>query len=118
VTISPTSLPLPVIHKLQRPRRGLSAALATLWREQHPGVPLQLRLASETASCPRQGKGRSLNTALVLAPQGAPPWEALRKLVVDSVSTPENDHAEFPIMPSWGKTRETAIRPNRTGYLT
>src|SRR5690349_9203884 len=43
-------------------------------------------------SCRGQGKGRRLSTALVLAPQ-APPWEGLRKLVVDSVSSAHSRRA-------------------------
>jgi hypothetical protein len=39
-----------VVHKLQRHRRWLPASLVSLWREQHPEVPLQLQLAIETAA--------------------------------------------------------------------
>ena len=43
-----------VVHRLQANRRWLPEPLLALWREQHPGAPLQLQFPIETAPAARE----------------------------------------------------------------
>ena len=78
------------VHRLRAHRRWLPGSLLALWREQHPEVPEQLQRGLENRG---RGQGKTGGVNALVPVADAPPWEALRKLVVDSVSSAHSRRA-------------------------